>query len=246
MEFVFCKLSSVDGRPNFSDILLATPNINRDLLVDKIYNLLEDRIVTGKIPPNYRLVEHEIASALKVSRSPVREALLQLENNGLIFRGQSGRRIVHKYCKRDITELYELWEMMEGFAVSISSVHSNQETRNRLKDVLRRMEHSLDNLSDYRELNQEFHELLIDCCPNQKLKELHTRVLKQMHWFMNITISHGPEPKISYDSHLKIYELFVNKKRKQLEEKVRKHIRMAGERLRKEIKVKLDGNITLK
>ena len=235
----------MDGRPNLNSILFDSANINRDLLVDKIYNLLEEKIIAGKLPPHYRLVEHEIASILKVSRSPVREAMLQLENNGLIFRGQTGRRIVHKYSKRDILELYELWEMIEGFAVSISSAHSNDENKKSLKDVLNRMERSLAKLGEYRELNQKYHQLLIDCCPNQKLKELHTRVLKQMHWFMNLTISHHPEPEISYRSHLKIYDLFVSGKRKELEEKVREHVRMAGERLRKEIKVNQEGDILL-
>jgi DNA-binding GntR family transcriptional regulator len=236
-------VSFVDGRPNLNSILFDSANINRDLLVDKIYNLLEEKIITGRLPPHYRLVEHEIANTLKVSRSPVREALLQLENNGLIFRGQTGRRIVHKYNKRDIIELYELWEMIEGFAVSISSEHSNRENRRSLKDVLNRMEMSLSKFEEYRELNQEYHQLLIHCCPNQKLKELHTKVLKQIHWFMNLTISHHPAPEISYRSHLRIYELFVKKRRKGLEEKVREHVRTAGERLRKEIGINQDGDI---
>jgi DNA-binding GntR family transcriptional regulator len=235
----------VDGRPTLDSILLNSPNINRDLLVDKIYNLLEEKIITGQLPPNYKLVENDLASTLKVSRSPVREALLQLENNGLIFRGKNGRRIVHNYSERDVIELYELWEMVEGFAISISSAHSNHENIKALEDVLDKMSVSIENLEYYRQLNQEFHKHLIVCCPNQKVKDLHTKILKQTHWFMNITLSSHPEPKISYNSHLQIYKLFVNGNRMELEEKIREHVRMAGERLRKEIKVKLKNSIAL-
>ena len=147
--------------------------------------------------------------------------------------------MVHKYSDNDIIELYELWQMTEVFGVPISSEHSNPENKSKLKNVLNKMKGSVENIEYYRELNQEYHQLLMDCCPNQKLKELHTKILKQIHWFMNITISNHPEPKISYNSHLKIYNLFVNKMGKELENQVKEHVIMAGERLRKEIKGRL-------
>jgi DNA-binding GntR family transcriptional regulator len=228
-------LYSVDSRPNTERPSLASSEITRDLLVDKIYALLEEKIITGQLRPNFKFVEHEIAASLKVSRSPLREALLRLENSGFIIRNENGKRIVQSYTQQDVIELYELWEMIEGFVARISSLNSKSQDLERIESVLNRMEKSLKDIDEYRELNLEFHTSLTASCPNLRLRELHSKILKQIHWFMKITLSEFMEPKISLREHRELFQLFSSRQIDKLEQKVREHIRKAEKRLEKKI-----------
>jgi DNA-binding GntR family transcriptional regulator len=223
----------VDSRPNTERPSLASSEITRDLLVDKIYALLEEKIITGQLRPNFKFVEHEIAASLKVSRSPLREALLRLENSGFIIRNENGKRIVQSYTRLDAIELYQLWEMIEGFGARISSLNSKDQDIEKIEGVLSRMEKSLQDIDDYRELNVEFHTSITASCPNLRLNELHSKILKQIHWFTKMTLSDYMEPKISLREHRELFQLFSSRQADKLEQKVREHIQRAEKRLEK-------------
>ena len=60
--------------------------IERDLIVDQIFEVLKKQILAGKLKPNERLIEKQIANSFNVSRSPVREALAKFEHEGLVSR----------------------------------------------------------------------------------------------------------------------------------------------------------------
>ena len=82
----------------------------------KIYNLIIKEIVTGKIFPGQRLTERELIAKYGMSKTPIREALNKLEENGIVTyelnKGFSVVRISH--C--DVEEIYELREVLEGLA----------------------------------------------------------------------------------------------------------------------------------
>ena len=92
------------------------PPLTADLLVHKIYTVLEENIISMSLPPDSKLVEDNIARVLGVSRSPVREALMQLENAGLVVRKDGKGRVVAGFSEREIIDNYQVWEMIEGYA----------------------------------------------------------------------------------------------------------------------------------
>ncbi len=91
------------------------PPLTADLLVRKIYSLLEENIISMALLPESKLVEDNIARALGVSRSPVREALMQLENAGLVVRQTGKGRVVASFTEREVIDNYEVWEMIESY-----------------------------------------------------------------------------------------------------------------------------------
>jgi DNA-binding GntR family transcriptional regulator len=88
-----------------ASILSPTPAI---LLSDEVIDRLRDSILKGSLPTGYRLREEQLAEALGVSRGPVRNALLQLEREGLVVRRPNRGAIVAQLARQDLEEVYSL------------------------------------------------------------------------------------------------------------------------------------------
>lgn len=218
-------------------------SLNRDLIVDKIYRILENKIIGGDLPQRAKLVERDIAEALGVSRSPIREALILLENNGLAVKRSNGQRVVSSISETDALELYEIWQMAEGFAVRLACTRSTKEDLLQLRTVLNDMKKSDDSLGHYRQMNEDFHLSLVKPCPNQRLRELHAKIVKQVRWSLNLTILAPIESENLYERHLVIFEHYVSRNVDLLERAIREHISEAAARLRENMRKRKEEDV---
>ena len=82
-------------------------------MTDVVYQQLKAAIVELRIPPGEPLREADIAQSLSVSKTPVREALGRLEQDGLVDLFSFRSAVVTDYTARDLQEIYELWEIIE-------------------------------------------------------------------------------------------------------------------------------------
>jgi DNA-binding GntR family transcriptional regulator len=103
------------------EALLAAPaglslDSKRVNLKDQVIDLLRTHIVFGRIPVGTPLVERELAAILRMSRLPIREALQELEKEGLVVATATNRRQVITLTERDIRELYEVRLQLELLA----------------------------------------------------------------------------------------------------------------------------------
>lgn len=209
-----------------------TISLDRDLIVDKIYRVLERKIVAGEFPPRSRLVERDIAEALGVSRSPIREALILLEKDGLAVKLSNGQRAVSSLSESDVLELYEVWQMVEGFAVRLACSSSTRDDLQRIENILNSMREPDRDVDHYRQLNQDFHQALVRPCPNRRLRDLHSKILRKARWCLNLTIAAPIEPEKMYGKHLVIFDRYVAGEVDSLEREIRLHISGAAARLR--------------
>jgi DNA-binding GntR family transcriptional regulator len=85
----------------------------RRTMTDAVYEQLKTAIVELRIPPGAPLREAEIAQGLSVSKTPVREALGRLEQDGLVTLNSFRSALVTEYTARDLQEIYELREIIE-------------------------------------------------------------------------------------------------------------------------------------
>lgn len=85
----------------------------RRTMTDVVYEQLRTAIVELRIPPGEPLREADIAQGLSVSKTPVREALGRLEQDGLVTLSSFRSAVVTAYTARDLTEIYELREVIE-------------------------------------------------------------------------------------------------------------------------------------
>ena len=103
---------------------------------DQVYQLLKDEICDGRYEPGYWLQEKELAQRLKVSRSPVREALRQLSRDGLVRDIPNKGVFVREFTIRDIEDVFDLRIMMESFALLHLRRELLREEKERLLELL--------------------------------------------------------------------------------------------------------------
>jgi len=89
-------------------------------LKEQILNILRKDFIKGSIKPGDHIIESEIAQKYGTSRGPVREAMVILENEGLITRGANGNIFVTTLTKKDLYEIYSLRSLIEGFAAKLA------------------------------------------------------------------------------------------------------------------------------
>lgn len=126
---------------------------------------LRDRVLSGEFPAGARLYEVQIAETLGISRTPVREALGQLEREGLLERVPSGGFAVRTFTFDDVADAIELRGVLEGTAARLAAERGAEPARlHRIEQVLDGLdrataEESYD-FGAYEALNAEFHALL--------------------------------------------------------------------------------------
>ena len=87
----------------------------------KAYNYIHTRILSGDLPDGYQVSELSLAKEIGISRTPVREAVQQLQREGLVEQLPRLGTIVRTPERRDIVELFELREALEPFAVGLAA-----------------------------------------------------------------------------------------------------------------------------
>lgn len=137
-----------------------------------IYEKLRRDIISGKIRPNERLIEAELANFYQVSRTPVREALQRLFENKLIVRIKSGW-IAREYTLEEIKEIYEVRAALEGFAARLATERaSDEELKSIQRNHLDYIAFVSKDAKDPRFVHNDlFHELVIKAARNQHLAD---------------------------------------------------------------------------
>ena len=144
-------------------------------LRDWVFDCLRTSIVSGDLAPGQRIVEADLAKQLEVSKSPVREAILQLKQDGLVIDAPKGRGVVVAPLKpSDVREIYAVREALETLAVRALAANSHPEQIAQLQILIDRMRQALTD-GDLRrqfELDVEFHTTMCGVTGNRRLQDL--------------------------------------------------------------------------
>lgn len=138
------------------------------------YHWLRERIVGQDFTPGYRLVLASIAGELGMSVVPVREAIRQLEAEGLVtFERNVGAR-VSMIDDSQYRHSMESLAILEGAATAMAAPHLTAEDLRRAREVNRLLVETLDHFEPrtFTSLNHRFHAILFAPCPNPRLVEL--------------------------------------------------------------------------
>ena len=93
--------------------------------------LIREAIVDGRLPPGQRLKEEELARELGISRTPVREALLILQTEGLVDAAPNRGAVVRSHDADDLEDLYQLRALLEGYAARRAAANISRGRRRR-------------------------------------------------------------------------------------------------------------------
>ncbi|HWI22478.1 MAG TPA: GntR family transcriptional regulator [Baekduia sp.] len=138
---------------------------------ERVYARLRERILDGSNGPGYRLVIDSLAVEFNVSALPVREAIRRLEAEGLVTYRPNAGATVAPIDPVVLEEEMTLLAVLEGFATASAAPDITGEDLNRmtaLNDEMVTTVEALDALG-FRRLNQEFHGVVYDRCPNPSL-----------------------------------------------------------------------------
>lgn len=149
-------------------------------LVDVVYNALRDAIVDGRLVAGQRLPQIPIADQLGISRTPVRDALQRLAQEGLVrvvsFRGFE----VSDFSAREVIDIYQVRLALEPVVVGEALPHYSRMDIAELEDICDRTEKiDVEDVNALYALNAQFHRKMIEPCPNRIAVRILTQLWQQ-------------------------------------------------------------------
>jgi len=187
-------------------------------------DLLEKAIITGKFLPGERLSEAGLAKQLGVSRVPVREALIRLEELQLVRKTYRGREVV-RFSSDDLRDLFEVKILIESYSASKGCKTATPQIKKRLRRLVDRMDECLEPL-DYpklRKVSDQFHNLLVESSGNRKLYEIYLTVVKHTRWTTHTSLERPGRLELSTKEHREIFDAFESGDQKIVKEVIEKH-----------------------
>jgi DNA-binding GntR family transcriptional regulator len=145
--------------------------ISRVPLRDEVYQRLIAQIQSGDLPAGSRVRDVALASQLGVSRTPVREALLRLVREGVIDTTPGRGFRVRPLDPVELRDVGEILGGLESLALRLSPI-PNGPRLSRLIDLDRRLEQTRGDMSRCLDLEDDWHRVLLEECPNRRLLEL--------------------------------------------------------------------------
>jgi len=158
------------GLYNFPDDMKTTGQP----LSNSLYTRIQKDILTGKLKPETRLTEQQLCKTYGVSRTPVREALRQLETDGLVENILNRGAFVIGMTDQDYEDMFELRKAYEIQAVKWAIERITEEEMDRLEESFEFMEfYTLRNdISKMLAINSGFHQIIYEASHNRMLKKL--------------------------------------------------------------------------
>lgn len=167
--------------------------IKRQSAADAIAAVLRSGIMSGAIPPRERLVEADLAERLSVSRTPLREALQQLESEGFAERLLGGGLVVTDLDPSDLEDLFWLRAVLESeLTKEVASSATPAEVEG-LSRILDQMEAVSEHPDLFVELGRNFHDGLATILGNERCRAVLRQVRDHVDRYWALTTARQPE-----------------------------------------------------
>ena len=152
-------------------------------LRDVVFNTLREAILKGELKPGERLMELQLASKLGVSRTPIREAIRMLEQEGLAVTMPRKGAEVAKMTLKDMEDVLEVREALDELAAKIACKKISDEQLAKLKTIKNEFKRSMDS-GDVKKIAEEdvkFHDAIYEATNNAKLVSMMNNIREQMY-----------------------------------------------------------------
>ena len=161
-----------------------TLNANEYLpLRDVVFKTLREAILRGDLKPGERLMELQLAAKLGVSRTPIREAIRMLEQEGLAVTTPRKGAEVAKMTLKDMEDVLEIRDALDELAVRIACQKITDEQLKQLEDVKELFEKNTqtNNVKNIAEADVSFHDVIYEATGNPKLVTLLNNLREQVY-----------------------------------------------------------------
>lgn len=193
---------------------------------ERAYLHLKDLILEGELKAGDRLVERELAEKLKISRTPIREALFRLESQGFVKTVPRKGVIVADITEKEIMEVFTILSSLEVLAAKLAVQKLDDETTKKFEDAIQLVEERLQekNYDDYSDLHAKLNHLLYSSAKNSKLYEILSGLSDYIRAFAKIGYKSKGRPEQSMKEHIEIMKAILNKETEMAEYLTRIHI----------------------
>jgi DNA-binding GntR family transcriptional regulator len=186
--------------------------LKRSVLSVQVSEVIIKGLLEGRLRPGDRLVENDLVDLLGVSRSPVREALTELAQSGVIIRepGRGGR--IREWTSKDLEDLYGVRGELEGYAIRRAATRFSPADNAKAEKIIGSM-HKAAARDDYLgmiELDMQFHELLWQAADNALLQQVLESLSQQFRLFLTLNWKfHGGLSDVA-DNHRKLLDALAS------------------------------------
>ena len=202
---------------------LVTSNLN-----EQAYIALKQSIVNRELPPGTRLVDSQLAEQYGISRTPIRDAIRKLVEEGLVV--SNGARGYSVFCpsEKDISEIFELRLIMDLAAakkVIEEVLPENPDAINEIQNSFKTDENS--SISAFVEGDEGFHETIIRLAGNNRMLAFYIDLGAQTRAFRRNTSNDPKRIEVARQSHQRIFDGIRAMDLEKTEKAIRYHVSMS-------------------
>lgn len=168
------------------------------------YRRLKAQILDNELPPGHRALEAELAETLGMSRTPVREALLRLQSEGLVRVEPRRGMVVLSISPAEMTEIYDVLTALETMAAeTLAKLMPDPDRMRPLWQAVEEMEVALaaDDLDAWADADEQFHRSLVEACGNGRLASAALTFRDQIRRTRHLTLRLRARPLRSNEAH---------------------------------------------
>lgn len=195
-------------------------------LRDVVFNTLREAILKGELKPGERLMELQLAAKLGVSRTPIREAIRMLEQEGLAVTIPRKGAEVAKMTAKDMEDVLQIRESLEELAATLAC---KKITDDQLTELAERMQEFEDatktgNVKKIAEADVSFHDVIYNATNNPKLVTMLNNLREQIYRYRVEYLKDESSYPLLLEEHRAIVEGLMSKDKDMVKEMMHRHI----------------------
>jgi DNA-binding GntR family transcriptional regulator len=206
--------------------------VNNTNLRDQTYDIIKNMIILRDIEPGKKINEEQIAKEIRVSRTPIREALCRLENEGIVKIIPRRGAFVADLTETNVREILLIREVLEGLVARLASENMDEKTLEKLRKALEKVSAIPEKdreLINYTRSEVEFHSLLLGASNNRMLKNMMEIVNAHLQIIRLRTVVLPERALKTVNEHHQILKAIEKRDADAAEELMRKHVRSVRE-----------------
>lgn len=202
----------------------------------RVYGALRENILGGKYRPGENLIEMRLAEELNVSRTPVREAIRQLELEGLVESIPNKGVTVKGITKKDMEDIYNIRMILEGLAARWAVEKITDNELDRMKELCELMEFytSKSDIDQIARLNTEFHDVIYAASKSNVLQHILKDFQFYVKWARHESLSSPGRKEEALREHYDILRAFKNRDVESAERTLTIHVENSSKNLLKQ------------
>jgi DNA-binding GntR family transcriptional regulator len=201
----------------------------------RVFKYIKAQIITGVYQPGESLVEAKLAEELKVSRTPIREAIRLLELEGLVETTHHKGAVVLGISAKDVEDIFAIRSMVEGLAARWAAQNIEEEQIKEMEKLVDLMEFYAQkkDINELAELDHKFHEVIFEASGSKILN----LTLSNLHQYVQLarleSLKFPMRPPQTLEEHRAVLQAFKEKNPEAAEALLTQHVRNAYLNLKK-------------